>query len=107
MAGSSIDLDAPRAEQREMTETVRLLESAPDSTTLSREQVAGLTENARRVAKKYWETKGQRSLDGLRSQLSRPRWRFLPQAPEAQQMLKEIVEDSGLKDLNVDLQARQ
>jgi hypothetical protein len=75
----------------------RLDDTALDVTTkLSAGEVAGLTENARLVAKKYWELKGTgRTAQSVQNQLNRPRWRFLDQAPDAKKIIQDIIDDFG------------
>lgn len=98
--GSQFDLDTPRCDRSRLVQVIRKLDSAGRSgkqLTLTDDEIAGLTENARRVARKYWELKDSgRSVASVANQLGRPRWRFLKQAPEARDMLREVAQDAGL-----------
>ena len=66
---------------------------------LTPDEVKGLTENARRVALKYWNVKAlgrDRTRESLLNTFKKGRWRFLDQAHEARQLLKEIAQDAGI-----------
>lgn len=94
--GSAFDLNIARGTRQQMLDAVRKLDAADPATKLSADDIAGLTENARLVAKKYWELKGTaRTAQSVQNQLNRPRWRFLDQAPEAQKIIQEIIDDFG------------
>ena len=62
---------------------------------LSMDEIEALTWNAKRVVKKYWETRNtKRSRQSVQNQLDRPRWKYLDQATEARQLIEEIAEDA-------------
>ena len=100
MTGSAFDLTSERATPAVMQGVVRVLDqegATGTARTLSANEMAGLEENARRVAKKYWELKGtSRSGQSLQNQLNRPRWHYFDQVPYAKQVLDEVVTDSGM-----------
>src|SRR5208283_1576132 len=100
MNGSVFDLSTPRATPAQMTGVVSVLDrtgATRSARTLSPDEIAGLEENARRVAMKYWQLKGTtRSVQSLQNQLNRPRWHYLDQAPYAKNVLAEVSADSGL-----------
>lgn len=100
MSGRTHDLQTPRATKEQMLYAVRILDAAgydDRKYVLMTGEINGLTEKARRVAKKYWETKGRlRTAQSLQNHLDRPRWKYLDQAPEAHAILREITDDSGL-----------
>ncbi|MFN7802775.1 MAG: RHS repeat-associated core domain-containing protein [Planctomycetaceae bacterium] len=94
--GSRFALNTPKATVDQMQAAVRRLDhlDSVKGTTLSADEIAGLTENARLVAKKYWELKGTaRTTQSVMNQLNRPRWRFLDYAPEAKDILDEVIKD--------------
>ncbi len=94
--GSAFDLTIARGTKQQMLDAVRKLDGADATTKLSADDIAGLTENARLVAKKYWQLRGTaRTAKSVQNQLDRPRWRFLDQAPEAKKIIQEIIDDFG------------
>ncbi|MBX3435038.1 MAG: hypothetical protein KF847_17105 [Pirellulales bacterium] len=94
--GTAFDLSIARGTKQQMLDAVRKLDAADAATKLSADDISGLTENARLVAKKYWELKGTaRTAQSVQNQLNRPRWRFLDQAPEASRIIQEIIDDFG------------
>lgn len=100
MNGSSYDLVTPRGTKNQMISAVAALDKIGAGRTgrvLTLDEIAGLEENARRVAKKYWDLKGSGRTDqSLRNQLNRPRWHYLAQAPYAKAVLDEVARDAGM-----------
>jgi hypothetical protein len=100
MAGSNFDLLTPRGTVAQMTGAVRILDQLGATRTskqLSTDEIAGLEENARRVAERYWSLKGsKRTAQSLQNQLNRPRWHYLDQAPFAKDVILEVKTDSGM-----------
>jgi hypothetical protein len=95
-SGSAFDLNIARGTKQQMLDAVKRLDTADAAARLSADDVAGLTENARLVAKKYWDLKGSaRTAQSVQNQLNRPRWRFLDQAPDAKKIIQEIIDDFG------------
>ena len=85
-----------RGTKQQMLNAVKKLDGAKVGTKLSTDDVAGLTENARLVAKKYWDLRATcRTAQSVQNQLNRPRWRFLDQVPEAKKIIQEIIDDFG------------
>ena len=96
---SIFDLETPRSTPEQMRRTVRKLDSAQGGIRLTPDEINGLTENARLVARNYWKGKASgtpRTVQSLENQLNRPRWRFLDQAREACRILAEIAKDAGI-----------
>lgn len=66
------------------------------SRSLSLDEIDGLNENARRVAKKYWELKGTgRSFESIQNQLDLARWFYLSEASYAREVICEVAGDLG------------
>jgi hypothetical protein len=99
MNGSAFDLTTPRGTALQMQVAVRLLDAMGATQALrvlSSAEIAGLEENARRVARKYWTTKGQRNPQSVQNQLDRPRWHYIGQAGYAKDVLVEMATDAGM-----------
>jgi hypothetical protein len=100
MSGSAYDLRTPRGTRAQMIGAVRILDLLGATRTprqLSQDEIAGLEENARRVAERYWALKGtNRTAQSLQNQLNRPRWHYMDQAPYARNVLLEVEADSGM-----------
>ncbi|MSR56137.1 MAG: hypothetical protein EXS05_00450 [Planctomycetaceae bacterium] len=99
MSRSAHDLVTPRGTSTQMLAAVKVLDplgAARALRVLSQNEIDGLEENARRVALKYWATKGQRTAASLQNQLNRGRWHYIQQAPYAMVVLTEIEADSGM-----------
>jgi hypothetical protein len=82
-----------------MRGAVRLLDVLGASRTphvLSLDEIAGLEENAIRVARKYWATKGSRTPQSVQNQLNRPRWHYIDQSTYAEEVLLEMAADAGM-----------
>ena len=93
---SRFDLKTELGTKQQMLDAVRKLDKANGKTHLCKDDIAGLTENARLVAKKYWELRGTaRTIQSIQNQLDRPRWQFLEQAPKAKEIIQEIIDDLG------------
>lgn len=100
MNGSAYNLTTPRGSVAQMQGAVRLLEALGKKRTpyvLSQNEIAGLEENARLVAVKYWATKGTgRTVQSVQNQLNLGRWYYMDQAPYAEDVILEIAADAGL-----------
>jgi hypothetical protein len=100
MNGSAHDLTTLRGTRTQMYGAVPILDLLGATRTprvLSPDEVAGLEENARRVAAKYWALKGTiRTPQSVQNQLDLPRWYYIDQALYARDVLLEVAVDSEM-----------